>query len=330
MKKIFVDGQEGTTGLVINDRLKNRTDIEILKIDTNKRKDVSERKKLINEADIVFLCLPDDASREAVAFVENENTRIIDASTAFRTHPDWAYGIPELSPNQRELIKNSKRVSVPGCHASGFTTAIYPLVHKGIVPTSYPLSCFSLTGYSGGGKKLIEQYENTHNREDFFKCARIYGLSLSHKHLSEMQIINNLEHPPVFTPVLSDFYKGMIVGIPVRSDFIYKYTTSPGSNFSQTGINLTAKDIHSILSDYYENEIFIKVMPFADDSSLNFGCLDPLGCNDTNRLEIFVTGHDEQILIMSRLDNLGKGASGAAVQCMNIMMGADEDLGLVK
>lgn len=312
--KIFVDGQEGTTGLQIHEYLAKRPDLEILKIDSDKRRDMQERKRLLNEADVVFLCLPDEAAIESVSLIENNKTRVIDASTAHRTAENWSYGFPELSLEHREAIKASKRVSNPGCHATGFIAAIYPLVKEGILPKDYPLTCTSLTGYSGAGKKAIEKYEDPNYTEENTKCPRHYALSLSHKHLPEMQKLTGISYPPAFAPVISNFFKGMTVSIPLHTRLLTK--------------KFSAKDIHEFLSSYYENENFIRVMPFNEDSNLEFGCLDSEGCNDTNRLDIFVCGHEDQVILISRLDNLGKGASGAAIQNMNIMLGLDEDLGL--
>jgi N-acetyl-gamma-glutamyl-phosphate reductase len=312
--KVFVDGQEGTTGLQIHERLAGRDDLEVLKIAPEKRKDTAERRQLLNAADIVFLCLPDEASIESVSMVTNEHTKIIDASTAFRTAPDWVYGLPELSKEQREAIKNSKRVSNPGCHATGFNVAIYPLVKEGILPVDYPVSATSLTGYSGGGKKLIEKYE-TGGNSDKLRSPNVYGLALKHKHIPEMQKTTGLTYPPTFVPVLGNYYKGMTVSIPLNTRFLNK--------------KLSAKELRDFMASYYAGEQFIKVMPYESDYSADNGFFDAVQCNDTNRIELFVFGRDEQILILTRFDNLGKGASGAAVQNMNIMLGLDEKLGLV-
>jgi N-acetyl-gamma-glutamyl-phosphate reductase len=312
--KVYIDGQEGTTGLKINERLANRTDLEILRIDPERRKDLEVRRTLLNEADIVFLCLPDSASRESVSLVTNNRTRIIDGSTAFRTDTEWTYGIPELSKRQRELIKDSRKVSVPGCHATGFNMALYPIIQEGIVPKDYPITCHSITGYSGGGKKLIEQYEASELNIEKLKSPRFYSLNLSHKHLPEMQKVNGLAHKPIFTPVVANFYQGMIVAIPLTAKLLSR--------------KVTAKELHEVLNSYYSSELFVRVMPFQSQDYLDNGSLDATGCNNTNRIEIFVFGDSEQILLLSRLDNLGKGASGAAVQNMNIMLGIDEGTGL--
>lgn len=312
--KVFVDGEAGTTGLEINSRLQNRSDIELLKIDPALHRDKNERKRLLNSADIVFLCLPDDASREAVSLVTNEHTKIIDASTAHRTNDDWVYGWPEMSREQREKIKKSKRVAVPGCHATGFNAAVHPLAAGGILPADYPICSTSVSGYSGGGKKLIAAYEQTRVGDEAMRSPRYYALALKHKHLPEMMKVNGLKFPPVFTPLVGNFYRGMLVSLPLQRRLLSK--------------DMSAKDVYNYYKEYYKDEKFIKVMPFGGENCLDGGFLGADGCNGTNRLEIFVFGHDDQILVMSRLDNLGKGASGAAVQCMNIMLGAYECTGL--
>lgn len=313
--KVFVDGQEGTTGLKIHERLAGRTDIELLTIPADKRKDPQTRKSFLNEADIAFLCLPDAAAREAVNLVSSGKTKIIDASTAHRTDPSWVYGIPELDKNQRNLISRSSRVSVPGCHATGFIMAIYPLLKNGIIGNDYPVVCQSISGYSGGGKKLIASYE-TNAKKSWINSSRPYALALKHKHLPEMQKVTGLLYQPLFAPLVSNFYNGMAVSVPLLPRLFKK--------------KVTPKDIHDLFSKYYEGERFVKVMPMESEgcTSLDEGFLNPMGCNDTNRIDLFIFGHDDQILIVSRLDNLGKGASGAAVQNMNIMFGVDEAAGL--
>ena len=311
--KVFVDGQEGTTGLQIHDRLSGRSDLIILEIDPEKRKDPDTRRELLNEADIVFLCLPDQAAKESVALVSNPETRIIDASTAFRIADGWTYGLPELGRHQREAVASSVRVSNPGCHATGFILALYPLVKQGIVPADYPVTCCSVTGYSGGGKKLIEKYKNGAN-EETVHFPRHYALGLSHKHLPEMQKMTGLNYPPLFTPIVSNFYKGMAVSIPLFSRLLGKQVTAPV--------------LRDLLAEYYASEHFVKVMPFSSEEYLDNGFFIMESCNNTNHIEIFVFGHDDQILLLSRFDNLGKGASGAAIQNMNIMLGLDECTGL--
>lgn len=310
--KVFVDGQEGTTGLKIHEYLSNRSDIEWLSIDLEKRKDVAERSRLLNSADLVFLCLPDAAAREAVSLITNERTRVIDASTAHRTHPDWAYGLPELSREHREKIKHSRRVAVPGCHGTGFIVGMYPLVQAGIVPRDYPVTCTSLTGYSGGGKSLIKKYEGA--VDGSLHSPRPYSLRLQHKHLPEMQAVTGLQYPPIFVPIVANYFKGMGVMLPLASRLLNK--------------PMNAAQVRAFLAEYYAGEKFIKVMPYDAAATLEEGFFSVESCNDTNRIELFVFGTDAQILLISRFDNLGKGASGAAVQCMNIMLGVDEATGL--
>ena len=307
--KIYIDGKEGTTGLKIFSRLEGRDDIELLLIDEALRKDNAERKRLMNEADLVFFCLPDAAAIEAAQFVENPNTRIIDASTAHRTAAGWDYGFPELSPAHRERIINSRRVANPGCHASGFIASVYPLVASGIIPADYPLTCHSLTGYSGGGKKLIAEYEDE-NRDPRHESHRIYGLNLTHKHLPEMKAICGLTRTPVFMPILGDFHAGMATSIMLHNDLL------PGKP--------SAKDIHKLLSDHYAGQHFVSVAEFGGDESVIYAST----LTGTNKMKITVCGTNELTSITTEFDNLGKGASGAAVQNMNIMLGFEESRGL--
>ena len=311
---IFVDGQEGTTGLKINERLEKRDDIIMLHIGPEKRKDVNERSQLLNEADIAFLCLPDQAAMESAALVKNGKTRIIDASTAHRTNPDWAYGFPELSRSQREKIIISKRVSVPGCYATGFNAIMYPLVSSGIVPPDYPVTCHAISGYSGGGKKLIEKYEGGKADKKSIESPVFYSFGLKHKHIPEMQKVSGLSHPPLFTPIVDGYYQGMTVAVPLYPKLLSK--------------SMTVAGIHDFLAGHYEGQRFIKVIPLDSESFLDNGYMPATACNGTNTLELFVFGNDDHILLVSRLDNLGKGASGAAVQNMNIMLGLDEGTGL--
>ena len=313
--KVFVDGQEGTTGLKIRDYLAKRRDILLFEIEPDKRKDANRKKDLLNEADTVFLCLPDAAAKESVAMVSNPKTKIIDASTAHRTDPNWVYGIPELRKEQRERICDSKRVSVPGCHATGFIMPLYPLVSKGIVPKDYPVTCQSLTGYSGGGRKLISAYEDVDAAtKEKLRGPRPYALGLTHKHLPEMQKHAGLENSPAFFPVVGNFYQGMLVSVPLFRRMLK----------NQIG----AKEVHAALQSHYAGEKFVRVMPLFGEGHLDDGFLDPSECNRTNRIEIFVFGNAEQTLLIARFDNLGKGASGAAVQNMNLMLGVKEDEGL--
>lgn len=311
--KIFIDGKEGTTGLQIYERFAQRDDLEILLIDEDKRKDVNERKRLINESDITFLCLPDAAAVEAVTLVENENTRIIDASTAHRTNDDWAYGFPELSKAHRERIKTAKRVANPGCYASGFISIVYPLVQAGVLPKDYPVISHAVSGYSGGGKKMIAAIEGGGKTKEM-SSPRQYALTQSHKHIPEMQKICGLQYPPMFNPIVDDFYAGMVVSVPLIARTLPK--------------KYTPQDIHQILADHYEGQRFVKVMELGGSDTLPDGFLPANTLEGSNDMQIFVFGNDDRILIASRLDNLGKGASGAAVQNMNIMLGLDEATGL--
>ena len=305
--KIYIDGQEGTTGLQIYDRLFNRDDIDLLVIDPSMRKETGERKKLINSADIVILCLPDDAAREAVAMIENGRTRVIDASTAHRTAKDWDYGFPELSKAHREKIKASKRVANPGCHATGFAVMVYPLLRLDILPAEYPLTCFSLTGYSGGGKARIKEYEEEKTPAMF--APMLYKLDLKHKHLPEMVAVSGVRRHPVFCPVIDDYYKGMATTIMLHNDLLHG--------------RQTAEMILSALQGYYAGERFVTVTGRPENGLLesNWGV-------GTNNLEISVNGNEDRTIVTARFDNLGKGASGAAVQNMNIMLGFPEDIGL--
>ena len=307
--KVYIDGQSGTTGLQIYDRIGQREDLELLRIPEELRHDPDERKKYLNSADIVFLCLPDEGAREAVSFIENPNVRVIDASTAHRTNPDWTYGYPELSKAQREAIRTSKRVANPGCHATGFISTTAPLVAMGVIPKDYPMSCYSLTGYSGGGKKMIAEYE-AEGRSELLDAPGIYGLNLQHKHLPEMQTVTGLAYPPVFMPVVDDYYKGMATTIMLQNRLL------PGQP--------SAEEICAKLADYYRNEHFVSVVPFGENDSKLYA--NKLA--GTNRLEIVVCGHEEQTTVTALFDNLGKGASGAAVQNMNIMLGLPEETGL--
>ena len=310
MTKIYIDGQEGTTGLKILERFKNRNDIELLRIAEDKRKDNEERKKMINSSDFTFLCLPDAAAKEAVAMAD-ERVRIIDASTAHRTNPEWAYGFPELGNDFREKIQKSNRVAVPGCYASGFISMVYPLVKLGIMPADYPVSVHAVSGYSGAGKKAIAVYESA-DRPKEYDSPRQYALTQQHKHLPEMQKICGLEYAPTFNPIVCDYFSGMVVSLPIHTRLLTK--------------KYSANDIRKALSEYYANSYFVKVMPQDEPSD---GFIGANNLSGTNFMEIFVNGNDDRLIICSRLDNLGKGASGAAVQCLNIMMGIDEKTGLV-
>ena len=303
--KVYIDGKEGTTGLQIYDRLAARSDIELLLIDEDKRKDPVERKRLMDAADIVFLCLPDAA---AISLIESPTTRVIDASTAHRTNPDWDYGFPELSAAHREAIKASKRVANPGCHATGFISVVYPLVAMGLISRDACLSSFSLTGYSGGGKKMIAQYEaEDKGAELFAPCP--YGMGQGHKHLPEMQKICGLTHKPVFTPIVDDYYKGMATTVPFHMS-------------EMQGVS-TLHEVWQKLSDYYAGATMVQVAETTDTAKI-YG--NAKAGKDT--LTLIVAGNDEQFTITALFDNLGKGASGAAVQNMNLMLGLDETTGL--
>ena len=306
--KVYIDGKEGTTGLQIYERLGSRDDIELLLIDEDKRKDTEERRKFLNAADLVFLCLPDAAAIEAVSLIDNPNTRVIDASTAHRTNPDWDYGFPELSAQHLENIKKSKRVANPGCHATGFIACVYPLVAMGILPADALLSSFSLTGYSGGGKKMIAQYESADKEADLFAPCP-YGMGQSHKHLPEMKAVCGLAHKPVFSPIVDDYYKGMATTVPLH--------------MSQLKGVSTVAEVREKLQAYYAGQKMVTVSAAADTAKI-YG--NAKAGQDT--LEIIVAGNDEQFTVTALFDNLGKGASGAAVQNMNIMLGFEADKGL--
>lgn len=310
--KIFIDGSEGTTGLRIHERFAGRDDIELLSISADLRKDTAERKRLINLSDITFLCLPDAAARESVSLVENENVKIIDTSTAHRTETGWAYGFPELSKRHREAIETGKRVAVPGCHATGFIALTYPIVKEQIMAEDYPVSAFSLTGYSGGGKKMIAEYEES-DRAAEYNAPREYALSQQHKHLKEMKAVTGIKREPLFSPIVADYYSGMVVTIPLYSEYLKKYSTP--------------EQLQEFFAQYYEGQKFIKVMECGAEEELG-GMMAGNGCAGWDGLQIYVTGNEERILLTARFDNLGKGASGAAVQCLNIMLGCSEDKGL--
>ena len=310
--RVFVDGQEGTTGLRIHEYLAQRVDIEVLRIDAQHRKDAAERARLLNAADVAFLCLPDAAAKEAVALVTNRQTCLIDASTAHRTLPGWAFGLPELVADQRDRIRASKRIANPGCHASAFILLLRPLVDAGLIPTGLPTAATSITGYSGGGKKMIEQYEAGSDAR--LKSPRPYALTLAHKHIPEMMAHTGLTAKPLFQPIVGNFYKGLSVSVPLH--------------LAQLKAGSTAEDIQAALERHYAGEPFIRVMPLRDPATLDDGFFDVQGCNDTNRVDLFVFANDSQVMLMARLDNLGKGASGAAVQAMNVHLGLDESLGL--
>jgi len=311
-KKIFIDGSEGTTGLRIYERFEGRDDIELLRISSELRKDVNERKRLINESDITFLCLPDAAAKESVSLVENENVIIIDTSTAHRTEEGWAYGFPELSENHRNNIKNGKRVAVPGCYATGFISLVYPMIAEGILPSDYPVSAFGLSGYSGAGKKVIAAYEDESRPTDF-DAPREYALTQQHKHLKEMKKITGLDREPLFSPIICDYYSGMVMSVQLYTHMLNKVHT--------------VEEVHAMLTEFYKGEKFVQVMPLDAEAGVG-NMLAGNACSGWDGLKIFVTGNDDRIVLSSQFDNLGKGASGAAIQCLNIILGCEEDKGL--
>lgn len=306
--KIYIDGREGTTGLQIFERLEGRTDLDLLLISEEKRKDPEERKKYLNAADIAFLCLPDSAAREAVAMIENSRTRVIDASTAHRTAQGWVYGFPELSAEQKAAVSAASRVANPGCHATGFIASVYPLCRLGIVKPDQAPACFSLTGYSGGGKKMIAEYEGT-GRDPALDSPRIYGLGLQHKHIPEMKAVCGLTAAPVFSPIVADYYKGMATTVVLPA--------------SAAG-GLGAERIREELAAWYGDRKLVKVAPFGDGGPMIAG--NAMAGRDS--LVLYVNGNEEQTIVTALFDNLGKGASGAAVENMNLMLGFDETEGL--
>lgn len=323
--KIFVDGSEGTTGLEINERLAGRTDLEVRAIDPALRKDPEARKAMIRGSDLVFLCLPDAASKEAVALAGDAAVRFIDASTAHRVAPGWTYGLPELNRGQqREAVRKASRVANPGCHATGFNLIVEPLVREGVIAPDYPVQCTSITGFSGGGKKLIAAYAaaptGTEARQakespaDDRIAPRPYSLGLAHKHLPEMKAVSGLAFAPHFVPVVSDFYRGMAVCIPLQRRLLKKA--------------LSTVELAAFYAEQYKGERFVKVSVANAAEELNDGFFRTLACNGTNRCDLTVFGNEEQTLVIARLDNLGKGASGAAVQCMNLMLGFEESTSL--
>lgn len=306
MKKVFIDGGNGTTGLQIDARLEAREDIELLTLPEELRKDAAARKEMLNAADIAFLCLPDGAAKEAVSMIENPDVCVIDASTAHRTDEAWAYGFPELGKEFYEKIKNSRRIAVPGCHASGFIALVYPLVERGLLSPSAQLTCTSLTGYSGGGKKMIAEYEGA-DREYLLNMPRVYGISQQHKHLAEMKSVCGLKSPPAFIPVVCDYYSGMEVCVP-----LFKDQLAGG-----------AEDIKAVYKELYSGGTVF----YAEESEGGFLSAGRLTGRDTMAVGVF--GNEERILLAARYDNLGKGASGAAVECMNIKLGAPTTKALV-
>ncbi len=306
MKKVFIDGSAGTTGLRIYERLSARDDVEILTLSDEKRKDPMARKEMLNKADVAFLCLPDDAARESVALVDKPDTVVIDASTAHRTLPDWAYGFPELSKAHEEKLLSSKRIAVPGCHASGFIALVYPLVEKGLLDKETLLTCHSITGYSGGGKKMIADYESE-TRSELLGAPRQYGITQQHKHLKEMKAISGVVNPPIFCPIVSDFYSGMMVTVPLFA----------------SQIKGSVDDIKKVYAEKYNGEI-VQYKESADENGFVSGAV----LSRKDGMVVTVAGNEERILLIACYDNLGKGASGAAIECMNMVIGAEKTKGL--
>ncbi len=308
MKKIFIDGKAGTTGLRIEERLKERNDVEIVYLPEELRKDPVAKKKILNEVDVAFLCLPDSAAMESVAMIENPNVVVIDTSTAHRTNDSWAYGFPELGEGFEQKIKNSKRIAVPGCHASGFIALIYPLIKNGIIASDTLLTCHSLTGFSGGGRKMIEEY-NDKERSALLDAPRQYGLSQGHKHLPEMSKITGIKTLPIFCPIVADFYSGMEVTVPLFKKQLLK------------------GDIDQI-KEIYKNAYNSEIVYYTEKNSEG-GFLSANAMQGKDSMQISVYGNEDRILLCARYDNLGKGASGAAVECLNIVLGQDKTKTLV-
>ena len=309
MKKIFIDGRAGTTGLRIEERLGSRSDIEIISLPEDKRKDAEARRKMLNLADVAFLCLPDDAAREAVSMIDNPNTVVIDTSTAHRTNPEWAYGFPELDKSFEDKIKASRRIAVPGCHACGFIALVYPLVKSGLLSSKALLSCHSLTGYSGGGKSMIAQYE-ADELDELLTAPRQYGVKQTHKHLPEMMAITGIENAPVFSPIVSGFYSGMEVTVPMFSSWLAD--------------DKSIEDVKKVYEKLYTGSI-VTYKEEADEA----GFLSAAAYSDRDTMEISVHGNDDRFILVARYDNLGKGASGAAVECLNIVLGEEKTKTLV-
>ncbi|MGA0840806.1 MAG: N-acetyl-gamma-glutamyl-phosphate reductase [Pseudomonadales bacterium] len=314
MTRVFIDGEAGTTGLQIAERLAARSDLTLLRIDASARKDTEARRELFAAADIAILCLPDDAAREAVTLADG-HCRLIDASTAHRTHPDWIYGLPELEDAQRARIARANRVANPGCYPQGFILLVRPLIEAGLLNPAHPLSLHALSGYSGGGRVMIETYEGFDTTTRERNNTRPYGLTLKHKHVPEMQHFSGTRATPLFVPSVGCFAQGMLVHVP-----LFSADLSGGPS---------ARDIRELLAARYADEPFVRVLPVGADTALEGGFLNATACNDTNRVELMVFGHDSQILLTARYDNLGKGAAGAAIQNLNLMLGREETLGLI-
>jgi N-acetyl-gamma-glutamyl-phosphate reductase len=313
--KIFIDGAAGTTGLEIRERLGERQDLSVVSLEGERRKDARAREDALNSADVAILCLPDDAAREACALIKNERVRVIDPSTAHRTAPGWVYGFPELEPGQREAIRAAKRVSNPGCYATGFIALVHPLVRVGLIPATWPVTCNAVSGYSGGGRAMIDEFENASSPAHTKSVVRTYGLTLMHKHVPEMQVHSGLTHPPVFAPVVGRFYRGMIVEVPLA---LWSLPGRPG-----------IADVHAALATHYRGEALVEVASLQETAELK--TLDAEELKNTNRMKIYVFGNEaqRQVRLAAVLDNLGKGAAGAAVQDLNVMMGWKETEGLL-
>ena len=307
---VFIDGQAGTTGLQISERLAARTDIELLTLSDDERKDPKHRQRCLIEADVAILCLPDDAARESVTLAKGQ-TRILDASTAFRVSDDWVYGVPEIAEGQREKIATAMHVSNPGCYPQGFILMVRPLIEAGVLSAKLPLRCHAVSGYSGGGRQMIESRQSYSAAEIDRLNSQVYALSLQHKHVPEMQRYSRTEIRPLFSPMVAHYYKGMLVHIPLFN----------------SELEIDSAEVLTLLKHRYANDEFIEVLS-AEETSAPDGFLDPTACNDSNRIQIMVHGNEEQILLTARYDNLGKGASGAAVQNLNLMLGVDEATGL--
>ena len=313
--RVFIDGQAGTTGLEIHTRLAMRSDIELLEVDSERRKDPIARAELLNAADVVILCLPDDAAVEAVALIENPAVRVLDASTAHRTRDDWVYGLPELAPGQRSAVSQSNRVANPGCYPTGFLLALRPLIDAGVIRREAEICVHALSGYSGGGRALVDRYRAQELEGVTAMLApRPYALGLQHKHLGEMRQFTGLERAPLFAPMVGHYYKGMLVQIPLPPGLLQR--------------SMDARAMTDLLAERYADEACVHVVRPAGSAALEDGFLDPESCNDTNRVELMVFGDGDQLLLVARLDNLGKGAGGAAIQNMNLMLGVDELAGV--